>query len=551
MAMDVRLALYGRNSDESQSASSIDDQMRRALEVARRAGLEPTVILQFRDDDMSGFKKREALARPGFNALMGSWDNFEFDVLAVDELSRLARNSRQFLEVMERLESTPVRLICGDGIDSHAAGASLVLAVKAVMAQEESNATAHRVTRGLFGQVTRGYMVAPPPFGYVPERLHEADGRKLGTVWRIVDEQAEWVREMFRLRSTGMAFNKIAKILNEAQVPTKRDSGCWRGGTVQRMLANPIYRGEFQWLEDVGSNGSSVASQRSGQTPLRQRCSFERPELRIVSDELWYAVQADKVSRSGYGGGRLAYSGVIECGRCQATLTASSQGKAFSCGKCAGASMAGFPDAPESVPSISVAGLTAVFRYVLERVLDAERVEVLRERLRARLEEGPAAELAVLRKRYATLERSANNLLSLIRQAEGPDPLLAAQYKAVRSDLVQAERALKACEKANTAFDAKGIVSQMEVDPSSLVSKLLDGTLPAEQLRTVLIQLFPRFAFVGRESRFIALFEIDFAPGAAVAWLTDTRKVLDDKVTLRVKLIGSAKRPVTWQIAEW
>ena len=547
MAMDVRLALYARYSDESQSASSIDDQMRRALEVVQRSGLKPKLTLKFSDEDMSGFNKREALARPGFSELMRAWDNDEFDVLAVDEMSRLGRNRRQLLEVLEHLDDTPVRLICGDGIDSNAAGAKLLLAMKSVLAQEESLATAHRVTRGLYGQVTRGYMVAPPPFGYVPEQLFHADGRKLGTVWRIVPEQAEWVREMYRLRSDGMAYNKIAKKLNEAGVPTKRDVVCWRGGTVRRMLANPIYRGEFHWLEEV----VNAVSSHVGPTPLRQKCAFERPELRIVSDEAWFAVQAGKVSRSGYGGGRMAYSGVVECGRCHGILTVGSKGKAFACGKCSGASLAGFPDAPDSVPTISVAGLTAVFRYVLKCVLDTARLEALRERLRARLEEGPAAELALLRKRYSALERSAQNLLRLISHAEGPDSLLDAQYKSVRSDLAQVERDLKACERINKAFDAKVIVSQMEVDPSALVNKLLDGKLPAEQLRAVLTQLFPRFAFVGRESRYIALFEIDFAPGAAVAWLTNTKAVLDDTVTLRVKLIGSAKRPVTWEIVEW
>ncbi|WP_424217952.1 hypothetical protein [Thauera humireducens] len=35
-----------------------------------------------------------------------------------DEFSRLGRNPRQQLEILERLDSTQVRLICADGIDS-------------------------------------------------------------------------------------------------------------------------------------------------------------------------------------------------------------------------------------------------------------------------------------------------------------------------------------------------------------------------------------------------------------------------------------------------
>lgn len=550
MEREVRVALYGRNSDESQSPTSIDDQMRRSLDVVTRAGLKATTVLKFRDDDMSGFQKRVAWARPAFKALLAAWDNDEFDVLAVDEMSRLGRNRRQLLEVLERLDETPVRLICADGIDTDSPGAKLALGIKGVIAQEESLATSHRVKRGLYGQVHRGYMVAPPPYGYRPERLYHEDGRVRGTIWHIVEDQAEVVREMYQLRSAGKAYCKIAHEMNQRRIETRRGKLCWRASTVRRMLRNPVYRGEFLWLEDLDGVSATPAA-RNGQAHVRQKCAFERPELRLVSDQLWFDAQGEQVSRTGYGGGRIAYSGVIHCGYCDNILTSTAKGKAFACGSCGAERIAGAQDAPEAVPTISVAGLTEVIRYALERVLDADCIALLRERLRARLEEGPAASLAALRKRHDRLQRTAQNLLRLIGQADGPDALLDAQYRAARTELTVVERELKACEGARSAFDAKGIAAQIETDPRVLVGKLLDGKLPVEQVRSLLTQLFPKFVFVGRESRFIAKFDLEFAPGAAVAWLTGTKAVLDDRVTLRIKLIGSARRPVTWEVTEW
>lgn len=550
MMQKVRIAVYGRNSDDSQSPSSIDDQMRRSLDYAEKLGLEASTVLRFRDDDMSGYKRRAALARPGFKALLAAWDRDEFDVLVVDELSRLGRNPRQLLEIIERLDETTVRLICTDGIDTDVSGWRMALGFKGVMAQEESAGTSHRVKRGMVGQLVRGYMMAPPPFGYRSERIYGEAGRPVGTVWHIVEDEAELVREMYRLRITGVAYAKIAKRLNDSHISPPRGAKFWRASVVRNLLRNPIFRGEVVWYADIDCATGAGTGARKATGKGREERVFERPLLRIVSDELWHGAQKGKVSRTGYGGGRLAYSGVIQCGCCHNLLSSSSKGKAFACGSCGASRLAGSPDAPEAVPTISVAGLTAVIQFALERVFDDERIALLRERLKDRLAEGPEAVLAGLRKKCDRAKKTTQHLLRLICQAEESDALLDAEYAAASVELRTAERELKAVESAQPKVDRQAIADQIEADPTTLAGKLLDGKLPAAHVRAVLAQLFPRFVFLGRESRTIARFEIDFAPGVAVAWLTETKPVLDESVTLRLRLIGSAKRPVVWQVIE-
>lgn len=465
MAQKVRLAVYARNSDESQSLTSIEDQIRRSLDYAAKLGLEATEVLRFSDDDMSGYKKRVAFARPGFRALLQSWDNGEFDVLIVDELSRLGRNLRQQIEILERIDDTAVRLICADGIDTNNPGSLMALGFKGVMAQEESRSTSHRVKRGMLGQLIRGYMLAPPPFGYRSERQYGDGGRAIGTIWHIDEEQALIVREMYRLRSIGTAYAKIAQWLNDTRVPTKRGGRIWRAAAIRRMLENTIYRGEVSWNEEV-SNASGTTGCGGNAAGLKR--FFERPHLRLVSDSLWSGAQSENISRTGYGGGRLAYSGIVHCGRCHRILSSSAKGKAFACGSCCGERLAGDPDAPASVPTISVAGLTAVMRFAVERVFDEERIALLRERLQERLSQGPAAELVALRKKRDRLKNAMQHLMRLICQADKPDPILDAEYASMSKELRPVERQIKELEAALSQCDRRDIVQQIEVDPRIL-----------------------------------------------------------------------------------
>jgi len=537
------VAVYARYSDDSQSPMSIEDQIRRVLEHARRLGIEPVKVLKFTDEDMSGYKKRDAYARPGFNGLMESWDAGAFDVLLVDEFSRLGRNPRQLLEIVERLDDTRVRLICADGLDSAAPGSRLAINFKGIIAQEESRSTSHRVKRGMVGQLTRGFMMAPPSFGYRAERQFDG-GRAIGTHWHVVEEEAKIVRRLYEMRSQGMAFDKIACWLNANNIETPRNGRIWRAAGVQRLLSNPIYRGEVVWKTD---DVQSSAHAENGRAVTQV---FERPHLRIVSDELWASAQSEKISRSGYGGGRSQYSGLIHCGHCENILSSTSKGRAFSCGSCGANRLAGDPLAPTSVPTISVAGLNEVLSFALERVLNDERIGQVHERLREKLAQGPDGELAELRKKHDRLEKAGQHLIRLICRRDQPDPLLEEEYAKTSTELRGVERQIKVLQTTQASMSKRDLAAQLDVDPKSLIKKLLDGQLPAERLRAVLSQLFPKFIFLGRESRYIARFEIHFAPGVAVAWLTETKPVIDECVVLRIKLIGSARRPVRWEVVE-
>jgi hypothetical protein len=137
----------------------------------------------------------------------------------------------------------------------------------------------------------------------------------------------------------------------------------------------------------------------------------------------------------------------------------------------------------------------------------------------------------------------------MIRKADGPDEILEKEYEEAKTELRGAERLLKEAETAHADWSGADIAAQLQVDPHGLASKLFDGTLAAHEVRAVLAQLFPRFVFVGRETRFVARFELQFAAGVAVAWLSGSAPQVTHRVRMGIRLESSAKRPVSWRVS--
>ncbi|HLW59599.1 MAG TPA: recombinase family protein [bacterium] len=85
----MRAAIYARYSSENQRASSIDDQIRLCRQEADQRGW--IVVNEFSDAALSGALGEDQ--RPGYRTMMAAAKRREFDVLLVDDTSRLSRDS--------------------------------------------------------------------------------------------------------------------------------------------------------------------------------------------------------------------------------------------------------------------------------------------------------------------------------------------------------------------------------------------------------------------------------------------------------------------------
>src|SRR5690242_12092728 len=101
---DMRIAAYARYSSDHQRDASLDDQLRNCRAYAARMGWPDPVA--YSDKAISGVRND----RPGYCQLLADVSEGRFEVLLVDDLSRLSRDAEECQRLLKRFNFHGVRL---------------------------------------------------------------------------------------------------------------------------------------------------------------------------------------------------------------------------------------------------------------------------------------------------------------------------------------------------------------------------------------------------------------------------------------------------------
>ena len=345
----MKAAVYTRYSTDKQREASIEDQARNCRQRIQREGW---VLTKTYEDRAATGSRAD---RGGYQAMLEDARARHFDVLLVDDISRLSRDQVEAENTFRRLEHWGVRVIAiGDGYDSDAASRKVHRTVKNLMNEVYLDDLAEKTHRGLEGQARAGYNAGGRAYGYrhvpVEDPAHrDALGRPTVTaVRREVDtNQAEVVRKIFEWFAEGFSPRWIASELNGLKVASpgatlnrkvRRRDGVWLAsaiaGDVRRgtgILNNEVYRGVYVWNRSRWVRDPETRRRVSRQRPQCEWVVQNLPELRIVTDELWQRVkqrQADTHSKSAairlamHKNARIGrspkylLSGLLKCGVC-------------------------------------------------------------------------------------------------------------------------------------------------------------------------------------------------------------------------------------------
>lgn len=97
----MKAAIYARYSSDLQRQASIGDQFRNCLSVIEREGWE--LVGKYSDEAMSGANAD----RSGYQALLEAAKRKDFDVIVVDEVSRLWRDQEEQWRAVKTLRVLP------------------------------------------------------------------------------------------------------------------------------------------------------------------------------------------------------------------------------------------------------------------------------------------------------------------------------------------------------------------------------------------------------------------------------------------------------------
>jgi len=216
---------YIRVSTEDQAVNgvSIQAQKERITEWARWQGAEVAGI--FSDEGVSGFTMAK---RPGVQAGIAEAARLKA-TLVVYSLSRLARNTREALEVSERLQRAGADLVSlTENIDTTTAMGKAFFGFTAVLAELERNQIAERTKLAMDYRKAQGKRVGTIPFGF--------DLADDGETLLVNETEHEALGIMQSLRAAGLSLRKIAGELQRRGFRTKTGNRSWHSQVVHRLL---------------------------------------------------------------------------------------------------------------------------------------------------------------------------------------------------------------------------------------------------------------------------------------------------------------------------
>ncbi len=320
----MKVAAYCRFSSDRQQETSIRDQLRNIETYCHRQGW-PTPVL-YQDQAISGSRND----RPGYRTLLHAAELKMFDVLLVDDLSRLSRDHIESAQTIRLLKFAGIRVIgVSDGTDTARDSYKLETGLRGLMSEFYLDDLAKKTHRGLMGQALEGYSAGGLPYGY--DSFHEGKGyRRL-----INDEEAKWVHFIFKRYVSGRSPRQIAAELNELGIPSPR-GGTWAHSAIYPdakgvgILANPIYNGKHVWNKTAWVKDPLTGRRRRTMRPKSEWVTVDAPDLKIIDDELWLACQKrylgirketvkSKATTNHAGGGgkpKYLFSGLLKCGVC-------------------------------------------------------------------------------------------------------------------------------------------------------------------------------------------------------------------------------------------
>ena len=280
----MKIAAYARVSTEKESqVESFEKQIEFFNEFTKKNGYE--LYKLYADEGISG---KQIKHRKQFQQMMLDAKAKKFDKVVVKDVSRFARNTVDLLQSVRELKSYNVGVDFLNNGEVMEGGSEFILTILGAMAQQESANMSKRVKFGK--DITAGKGRVPNlVFGYdkMPNERYTL---------KINEEEAKIVKDIFESYVyKGEGTTKIAWSLNDKGIRTKKTKSKWVQTSIVRMLKNPIYTGR------VTNKKSEVTDFITGtrkDLPEEDWIVVERPEMRIISDELFNKAQEILAQRS-------------------------------------------------------------------------------------------------------------------------------------------------------------------------------------------------------------------------------------------------------------
>lgn len=286
---------------------SLESQTREITEYSKRNSLN--LIKVYEDAGLSGTTTDDRIE---FNRLLIDIEEGKNNIKTIItfKLSRISRNVRDVANLVDFLEKNNVNLVCiQDNIDTRTPMGKVFIYLAAIFAEMERD---NIVEFGKMGQKQRalnGYWNGGKAYGY----------KSINKELVIVEEQAEVIREIFKLYLDGWGYKKIAMHLTNIGIKTLKNEE-WSIQGIKQVLDNPLYAGFIQY----GKHKDWEKNRRSGKQ--NDPIIVEGKHKPIISIDTWEKTQNMREIKSKMNTrditpkGDFLLTGLLKCPQCGASM---------------------------------------------------------------------------------------------------------------------------------------------------------------------------------------------------------------------------------------
>ncbi len=289
-----RAVVYARVSSKEQDREgfSIPAQLKLLKEYAAQEGFSIT-------GEFVDIETAKQSGRKSFNEMVSSLRKMTgARIILVEKTDRLYRNLKDWV-MLDDLD-VEIHLVKEGAVLSRESRSSekFMHGIKVLMAKNYVDNLSEETRKGMLEKAGQGIWPSAAPLGY--KNTEGTSGK------RIIEPDPEagpLVTKLFEWYSEGqLALRDLSKKAREAGFSYRKSGTPIPTSTVQKILRNRIYMGEFEW---------------SGQI-------YKGSHLPLVSRDLWEQVQnvldGRKASKHRRAKHDFAFSGLVTCGHCGCSL---------------------------------------------------------------------------------------------------------------------------------------------------------------------------------------------------------------------------------------